>query len=89
MFTGEGFSLISGFRKISCSQEMDSVLIQVSRKFHVHQRNLYLQCSIHEEQKYLRRYYCLVTQDLQGWLEKADSTVFEVAAKTKVLRSNP
>ena len=41
MFTGDSFSLISGFRKISCSQEMDSVLIQVSRKFDVHQRNLY------------------------------------------------
>ena len=41
MFTGEGFSLISGFRKIWCSQKMDSVLIQVSRKFDVHQFFLY------------------------------------------------
>ena len=44
MFTGEGFSLISGFRKLLCSQEMDSVLIQVSWKFDVHQRNLYWNC---------------------------------------------
>ena len=41
MFTGEGFSLISGFKFLFCSQEMDSVLIQVSRKCYVHQRNLY------------------------------------------------
>ena len=41
VFTGDGFSLKSGFRNIFCSQEMDSVLIQVSRKFCVHQRILY------------------------------------------------
>ena len=33
VFTGEGFSLNSGFRNILCSQEMDSVLIKVSQKF--------------------------------------------------------
>ena len=41
MFTGDGFSLNSGFRNILCSQEMDSVLFQVSQKFCVHQRILY------------------------------------------------
>ena len=30
VFTGEGFSLNLGFRKKLCSQEMDSVLFQVS-----------------------------------------------------------
>ena len=31
MFTGDGFSLNSGFRNILCSQEMNSVLIPVSQ----------------------------------------------------------
>ena len=42
MFTEEGFSLISGFRKIGCSQKMDSALIQVPQKFDVHERNPYI-----------------------------------------------
>ena len=42
MFTGEGFSLNLGFRKFLCSQTMDSVLFQVSQKYCVHQRILYL-----------------------------------------------
>ena len=41
VFTGEGFSLNSGFRSILCSQEIDSVLIQFSQKNCVHQRILY------------------------------------------------
>ena len=41
MFTGDDFSLNSGFRKKLCSQEINSVLIQVSTKFDVHERNLY------------------------------------------------
>ena len=47
MFTEEGFGLISGFRKIWCLQEMDSVFIQVSQKFDVHQRNLYSKYTAH------------------------------------------
>ena len=31
VFTGDGFSLNLGFRKILCSQEMDSVLFQVHK----------------------------------------------------------
>ena len=42
MFTGEGFSLNLIFRKFLRSQEMDSVLFQVSQKLCVCQRNLYL-----------------------------------------------
>ena len=41
VFTGEGLSLNLGFRKMLCSQEMDSVLFQVSQKFSVHKRILY------------------------------------------------
>ena len=47
MFTEEGFSLISGFRKNWCLQEMDSVFIQVSQKSDVHQRNLYSKYTAH------------------------------------------
>ena len=36
------FRLNSGFRNFLCSQEMDSVLIQISQKLCVHQRILYL-----------------------------------------------
>ena len=41
VFTGEGFSLNLEFRNFLCSQEMDSVLLQVSQNFCVHWRNLY------------------------------------------------
>ena len=36
LFMGEGFSPNLGFRKFLCSQEVDSVLFQVSWKFCVH-----------------------------------------------------
>ena len=41
MTTDDGFHLKSGFKKIWWPQEMVLVLILVSRKYCVHQRNLY------------------------------------------------
>ena len=41
MTTDDGFSLKSGFRKISWQQTMVLVLNQVSQKYHVHQTFLY------------------------------------------------
>ena len=40
VFTGDGFGPKSGFRNLLCSQDMDSVLYQVSQTCCVHQRTL-------------------------------------------------
>ena len=46
VFIGEGFSLNLDSKRFFCSQEMDSVLIQVSQKIVAHQRILYIEYTL-------------------------------------------